>query len=99
MRGRKIVEDAASGVARAVVDGDDFELGIIELHEGCEGGGEFFFLVARGEEEGDTRAIGIGRRRVIFYPGKSNRAIGDAKSVSEPEKCDGGEEKESEKMH
>ncbi len=97
--GREFVEDAAGGVERAVVDGDHFEVGIIELHECGEGGREFFFLVARGEEKGNSRAIGIRRRREILYPRQANRAIGDAESMSNPEKCDGSEENESQKVH
>ena len=99
MGGREFVENAAGGVARAVVDGDHIEMGIIELHEGGEGGREFFFLVTRGEEKGNPWAIGIRRRSEIFYPGEAKRAIGDAESVGKPEKCDGSEENESKNMH
>src|SRR4029077_3570325 len=99
MRGSKIVEDAARGVTRAVINRYHLEMRIVELHECSESAGKFFFLVARAKENRDSRAIGIRRGRKILHPGKSKRAVSDAESVSEPEKCDGSKEKDSEKMH
>jgi len=50
MRGGEFVEDAAGSIVRAVINGDDFQTWIIDIHQRDECGWQFFFFVTRGEE-------------------------------------------------
>ncbi len=99
MRGCEFVEDAAGRVLRAVVDSDDLQIQVIDLHQRGKRGRQFFFFVTRREENRDTRTIGVGCGREILDPGKANGAIGNAKAVGEPEECDETKENQSKKMH
>ena len=63
MSGGEVVQDLRCRVLGTVVDGNDFEVGIVECEEGVESGGKFIFFVARGEEERETRTVSVGGGR------------------------------------
>jgi len=99
MRGSETVEDAAGGVLRTVIHGDDLQIRVIDFHQRGECGGQFFFFVPRREEHRDTRTTGVGYRREILDPGEADGAKGNAKAVGEPEERSETKENQSEKMH
>jgi len=49
--GGEVVEDAGGGIAGTVVNGNDFEAGIIDFDEGDEGGGQLFLFIASGKNQ------------------------------------------------
>ncbi len=51
VNGGKIIENARGGVRGAIIDSDDFEMGIVNGDQRGESGGKFFFFVASSEDE------------------------------------------------
>ncbi|SRR5258706_7213055 len=51
MGGRDFVEDAAGGVFRTVVYGDDLEIRVIDFHQSGESGRKFFLFIAPGKDQ------------------------------------------------
>src|SRR5208337_2608244 len=97
--GGEVVKDARSGIAGAVVRGNDFEAGIIDFDESGEGAGQLFLFIASGEYQRNPRAIGIFCGGIALEPGQPHGAIGHAQAVGEPEESDEPEEEQPEKMH
>ena len=49
MSGGEFVEDARCRVSRTIVDGNDFEIGIVEFDKSGESRGQIFFFVEGGK--------------------------------------------------
>ncbi len=99
MQSGEIIEDAAGGIFRTVINGDYLKGGVIDIHQRGKRGGQFFFFVTRGEEDRDARAIGIAGRRDILDHRKMQRAVSNVDAVENPERSDTCAENQSEKMH
>ena len=92
----EIIQNPARGICRTVVDRHNFEIRIINFHERGERGGQFLFFVSRGQKNGNTRAVGVGRWRDILDDGEMQRSISDVESVENPERSDESEENQPE---
>src|SRR5208283_1011602 len=73
--GGKIVEDARCLVLRAIVNRNNFEIGVIEGDQRGQGSGEFFSFIASRKNERNPRAVSVGSGRRGFQPGKGCCAV------------------------
>src|ERR1700741_1315842 len=99
MQSRKLIQDLRGGVGRTIVDGDNFQVGIIDANKCGEGGGKLLLFITSSKNQRKFGAIGVGRWRVIPKPGQSNSPIGDSQAVSEPEESDESEEEYLKETH
>ena len=88
-----------SGVRGAIVNRDNLEFGIINRDERGESARELLLLVARGEDQRDTWALGVGSLNAFLQPGQATRPVGNFQSVSQPEDGNQSEENRHEEMH
>ena len=72
----ELVQNFAGSVFGTIIHRDDFKIRIVDGSQRGKSGGEFFLLVARGKNEGNTRTIGIGACRKIFQPGQTGGPVG-----------------------
>src|SRR6266850_8019310 len=57
MRSGIIIENASGRIIRTVVHGDNFKIRIVNFHQRGESRGKFFFLVARGKDQRNSRTV------------------------------------------
>ena len=94
MRGGEVVQNVGGGICRAIIYGNNLEIGIIDRGEAGQGRWQFFFLVARGKEQGNGRTLRVARAGKIFDPRQLQRAIHHTQSIENPENGDETEERQ-----
>ena len=83
VRGGEFVKDARGRVGGAIVDGDDFEIGIVEGDQRGEGGGKLFFFIdgrRRSAKCVDNRTSCAGSND--FNQGNCDGTVGGFESVA-----------------
>jgi hypothetical protein len=84
----KLIKDLPRFVLRTVINGDDFQVRIVDFHKRRKCGGQFFFFVARCEEDRDSWTLPIRGRREISDPWKVDGSVGNPETVGEPKQRD-----------
>ena len=96
---RKFVEYAAGRIERAVIDGDYFQMRIVDPGESRKGRGELFSFIPRGKNKRDAWACRILSWFEIFEPREFCCAIRDADAMEHPEGGNQGEKNEPKNVH
>src|SRR5215472_4576158 len=82
--GRKHIENFSRSILRAVINGDDFEVWIVNFHEGSKRRGQLFLFVSGAEKNGNSRALRIPSGWEVSDPGKAYGSVGHSETVGEP---------------
>ncbi len=96
---RKLVQNPPSGILRPIVNRDNLQVWVIHRSKRSERRGQFLFLVSRGKNQRNPRAIRIFCRREISNPRQPQQAPSHAKPVKNPEKSDETKEKNYQQVH
>src|SRR5215472_8635000 len=97
--GRKRIENFSRSILRAVVNGDHFEVWIVNFHEGSKRRGQLFLFVSGAEKHGNSRALRIPSGREVSDPGKAYGSVGNPETVGEPKYRDNPKQRDSNEMH
>jgi hypothetical protein len=89
----KIVKDLRCGVLRAIIHGDYFVVGIIELEQSFERAGQFFGFIARGENNRDARATRVFKRGRPIHAREAGHTNTCANALNKPQ--NGGKSQKS----
>ena len=96
---RECIENTRGVIGRAVVYGNDLQVGIIDGHQSVQRSGQLFLLIASSEDQRDSWAIFVFRCGVVFQPRQPGGAVSDLQSIRGPEKRNESENKCPEEVH
>src|SRR6267154_4215404 len=95
-QGGEIIQELARGSTGTVVNRHNFEMRIFNLRQRRECRRQFLLFIAGSKEDGNVRAVGVGRRCDVFDDRQAQRAVSDVESVENPERSDEPAENQSE---
>src|SRR5215475_1269880 len=95
----KFCQDLWRSIRRAVINGNNFQLRIVERYQSFHCGKKLLFFVTRCKKYRNRRTSLICSERIFLQSGQLKRAIEYAQSVRQPKKCDKSEERRENPAH